>query len=46
VKDSPLQVFVEGRNLGNAEAREHTSFLKGVAPLPGRNVRVGLVHNF
>ncbi len=32
-------------NLFNEEARQHTSFLKDVAPLPGRNVRftVGLV---
>ncbi|HRD45353.1 MAG TPA: TonB-dependent receptor [Caulobacter sp.] len=40
--DSDLKLFVDGRNLTDAEAREHTSFLKDIAPLPGRNVRFGL----
>lgn len=30
------EVFVDGRNLLNQEARQHTSYLKDVAPLPGR----------
>ena len=30
---------VRGSNLGNVEARQHTSFLKDLVPLPGRNVK-------
>jgi iron complex outermembrane receptor protein len=33
---------VRAQNLGNREARDHASFLKEFAPLPGRSVRVGL----
>jgi len=41
-----LRLFVEGRNLGDVEAREHASFLKELAPLPGRNIRVGVGYRF
>ena len=41
-EDKDLTLFVEGRNLGDVEAREHTSFLKDIAPLPGRTVRMGV----
>lgn len=36
------ELFLRGRNLTNAEAREHTSFLKEFAPLPGRGVLAGV----
>lgn len=36
------EAFLEGRNLGDQEARAHTSYLKDFAPLPGRNVMAGL----
>ncbi|MBY4598767.1 TonB-dependent receptor [bacterium BD-1] len=36
------EAFLEGRNLGDQEARVHTSYLKDFAPLPGRNVMAGL----
>jgi iron complex outermembrane receptor protein len=36
------ELFVRAQNLGNREARDHASFLKEFAPLPGRSVRVGL----
>lgn len=39
-------VFVEGKNLGNEEARVHTSYLKNYAPLPGRNVIAGIRGEF
>lgn len=39
-------VFAEVRNLGDEEAREHASFLKDIAPLPGRNIRAGLAYRF
>jgi iron complex outermembrane receptor protein len=41
-----LKLFVEGRNLTNEEAREHASFLKGLAPLPGAILRAGLTFEF
>lgn len=37
-----LELFVDGNNLLDEEARAHTSFLKDLAPLPGRNVSVGI----
>jgi iron complex outermembrane receptor protein len=40
------EAFVEGRNLGNEDARAHTSYLKDVAPLAGRNIAVGLRVDF
>jgi len=36
------EVFLRGRNLANVAAREHGSFLKDRAPLPGRGVLAGL----
>jgi len=41
-----LKVFLDGRNLTNVEAREHASFLKDVAPLPGRSFRLGVGYRF
>ncbi|HYD85527.1 MAG TPA: TonB-dependent receptor, partial [Opitutus sp.] len=38
--------FLRGANLGDEEARLHTSFLKEVAPLPGRSVTVGVRTTF
>lgn len=40
--NSNLEVFLQGRNLGDEEARVHTSLVKERAPLPGRNVLFGL----
>lgn len=45
-KDKNLKIYLEGRNLTDAEAREHASFLKDLAPLPGRNFRVGVGYKF
>jgi iron complex outermembrane receptor protein len=36
------QVFVMGRNLLDEEARRATSFIKDVAPLPGRSIVIGV----
>jgi len=41
-----VRLFAEGRNLTDEEAREHASFLKDLAPLPGRNFRVGVAYRF
>lgn len=39
-------VFLRGSNLLDEEARRHTSFLKDLAPLPGRNFTVGVRAGF
>ncbi len=39
-------IFVRGTNLTDEEARPHTSFLKDLAPLPGRNVSAGVRWTF
>jgi iron complex outermembrane receptor protein len=41
-----LDLFVNGSNLRDEEARKHTSFVKDVAPLPGRNYAVGVRSRF
>ena len=41
-----FEAYVRGTNLTNRDARVHTSFLKDVAPLPGRGVLVGLRADF
>jgi len=46
VADQDLRLFVEAQNLGDVVAREHASFLKEFAPLPGRNVRAGFAYAF
>ncbi|MSU52425.1 MAG: TonB-dependent receptor [Opitutaceae bacterium] len=40
------EVFIQATNLLDETARVHASFLKDIAPLPGRNVSVGLRLNF
>jgi len=44
--DRNLTVFAEARNLTDEEAREHVSFLKDIAPMPGRNLRLGVAYLF
>ena len=44
--DRNVTVFAEARNLTDEEARDHVSFLKDIAPLPGRNLRVGVAYRF
>ena len=41
-----LDFYVRGTNLTGAEARLHTSFLKDIAPLPGRGVLFGVRAEF
>ncbi len=45
-KRASYELFARGRNLTDAEAREHTSFLKEFAPLPGRGVLAGVRMTF
>ena len=46
IADRNVTVFAEARNLTDEEAREHVSFLKDIAPMPGRNFRVGVAYRF
>jgi iron complex outermembrane receptor protein len=40
------EFMLRGTNLTNAEARTHVSFLKDIAPLPGRDVRLDMRFSF
>lgn len=40
------ELFARGTNLTDATARVHTSFLKDIAPLPGRDVTAGVRFEF
>ena len=42
VQNLGWEVFLRGNNLGDREARMHTSVLKEDAPLPGRNLQFGV----
>lgn len=44
--DPDVMLFLQGVNLGDEDARRHTSPLKDVAPLPGRAIRAGLRWDF
>jgi len=41
-----VKLFAEVRNLTDEEIREHASYLKDIAPQPGRNVRAGVSYRF
>ena len=41
-----LSVQIAGKNLTDEDARIHSSFLKDVAPLPGRNLRISVKGEF
>ena len=43
---SDLRLFLQGRNLTDAEQRHHTSLIKDVAPAPGRTVEIGVQLSF
>jgi iron complex outermembrane receptor protein len=45
-KGAELEVFINAANLGDEEARKHTSFVMNFAPLPGRNFAVGVRSRF
>ncbi len=46
VGESTLNAFVQGRNLTDEEQREHVSFVKDLAPAPGRSLELGLQFSF
>lgn len=39
MSDRDVRLTLQGRNLGNTFARPHTSFIKELTPLPGRDIR-------
>ncbi len=41
-----VDLFAVGTNLADEEARPHTSFLKDMAPMPGRSIRFGIRTSF
>jgi len=41
-----LAIELRGSNLTNKDARQHTSFLKDLIPMPGRNIKVSLRAEF
>lgn len=45
-KAMDLAVFIKVENITDTEARVHTSFIKDVAPRPGRNFSVGMRGSF
>lgn len=40
------EAWLRGNNLFDTEARNHVSFLKGIAPMPGRSIMAGLRASF
>lgn len=44
--ENGLFLFLSGANLGDEEARQHSSPLKDVVPLPGRAVHAGIRYEF
>lgn len=44
--DRNVTLFAEVSNLTDAEGREHASFQKDIAPLPGRSLRAGVAWRF
>ena len=46
VLGSSIQLFLSGRNLTDDEQRYHTSFIKDLAPQPGRTIEVGFQMKF
>ena len=45
-KDSDMVLYIKGQNLTDEVALVHSSFLKNVSPLPGRNYSIGLRGSF
>jgi iron complex outermembrane receptor protein len=44
--DRNVTIFAEASNLTDEEAREHASFQKDIAPMPGRSLRAGVTWRF
>lgn len=46
IAERDLRFSLQGRNLGNSFARPHTSFIKELTPLPGRDIRFSVAMGF
>ena len=46
MENAHLSLFVKAENITDEEARVHTSFIKDVAPRPGRNFSFGIRSSF
>jgi len=46
LNSTELTLFVKAENLTDEEARVHSSFIKDLAPRPGRNFRIGIRGSF
>ncbi len=45
-EERDLTIRLQGKNLSNAERRQHTSFLKDLLPMPGRNIKLSVTYGF
>jgi iron complex outermembrane receptor protein len=45
-RDSDMVLYIKGNNLTDEVAHVHSSFLKDIAPLPGRNFSIGVRGSF
>ncbi|MCF8474672.1 MAG: TonB-dependent receptor [Emcibacter sp.] len=45
-ENQDLTIRLQGKNLTDAERRQHTSFLKDLLPMPGRNIKLSLTYGF
>lgn len=45
-EDRDITLRLQGKNLSNAERRQHTSFLKDLLPNTGRNIKLSLTYGF
>ncbi|MBL4821961.1 MAG: TonB-dependent receptor [Colwellia sp.] len=45
-RDSDMVLYIKGNNLTDEVAYVHSSFLKDIAPLPGRNFSIGIRGSF
>lgn len=45
-EERDFTVRLQGKNLTNADRRQHTSFLKDLIPMPGRSVKLSLTYGF
>ncbi|MCV2884172.1 TonB-dependent receptor [Aestuariibacter sp. AA17] len=42
ISDQDISIYLKGENLTDTEARVHSSFLKDIAPRPGRRLSLGI----
>lgn len=45
-EERDVTIRLQGRNLSNAERRQHASFLKDLLPMSGRNIKLSVTYGF